>query len=474
MDLTKKLIELLSDYIDENKKLKETFNIQRTKQTLYEELLGYLKEDLQGTKLFIPILLNTIYENNIYVDEFYSIIIKQNNKNELSKFIYKIETEYNELKIQNYELNKRIMRNAEKLSSAYRARKSLLLQTKIIDSKNDIFNIQKIINYYEMAGIISNKEEILLINEIEQHNRKVGTKHSSKEEQDYAERLYNELPNILTFGFQEHDEISVSKNRKETLNKLSKEIINSIESIEKEQIKELINSYLKYNLENNEFNYIITNILNIYLEELMTLYTLVLEKEIYTKRSQRTEVIKDYYNTLEKYIIVLNYYNELNESYEVEDYSEENNRENKEERRLIYSRSEINIKKAKIISDMSGISYEDYEVVYDLTTKFKNGTLGNKRIKTIKVGSKSLGHIELKDDHTRVILKRVRDNVYCVLGILIKKADNDMEGYRTITNRTTPNVSTDKLLEIQLKLSVQTEEELDTLVKEKARKNGRK
>ena len=116
MDLTKKLIELLSDYIDENKKLKETFNIQRTKQTLYEELLGYLKEDLQETKLFIPILLNTIYENNIYVDEFYSIIIKQNKKNELSKFIYKIETEYNELKIQNYELNKRIIRNAEKLS----------------------------------------------------------------------------------------------------------------------------------------------------------------------------------------------------------------------------------------------------------------------------------------------------------------------------------------------------------------------
>ena len=48
--------------------------------------------------------------------------------------------------------------------------------------------------------------------------------------------------------------------------------------------------------------------------------------------------------------------------------------------------------------------------------------------------------------------KRIKDNIYCVLGVLIKKADNDMEGYKTITSRETPDVSTDKLLEIQLQI----------------------
>ena len=123
---------------------------------------------------------------------------------------------------------------------------------------------------------------------------------------------------------------------------------------------------------------------------------------------------------------------------------------------------------------MSNISYEDYEIIFDLINKFKDGTLGNKKIKTIKVGSKSQGHIEMKDDQVRDILKRVKDNIYCVLGVLIKKADNEMEGYKTITSRETPNVSTDKLLENQLALSEKTEEELEKLIKEKARKNGRK
>ena len=473
--MEQKLIELLNQYIEENKQLKEEYNKKRTNLTLYKELISILKESNLGeNKMLATILLNTIYGNNIYVDELYNILLKSNNKEELDKFIVKILNEYNILKTETYQLKNRIDRNYVMVQSAYRARKSFSLHTKILDSKNDVFNVKKIINYYSMAGIISNKEEILLINEIELHNRKVAAKHGSKEEQDYTEYLHSELPNILNIGFQELDEIEVLPERRKTLDSFVKEINNLIPVIEKEQIIELFETYEKYNLEDREYYYIIIKILNEYLDELLTIYTLLLDKEVYSRRSQRIELIKDYYNLLEKYIIIINYYNQITE-YTLEDSNEPEEIEvvEQEERRLIYSRSIHDITKAKIISDMGNFAYENYEDVENLIIQFKSGNLGNKKIKTIKKGNKSDGHIELKNDNIRVILRRVKDNVYCLLGVFIKKATNDMGMYRTMTNRMTPDISTDEKLNMQLELAKHTEEDLHKLVKEKSRTNGR-
>ena len=474
MDLTKKLLDLLTQYIEENKKIKEEYNQKRTNQTLYEELLTALKEKtIEEEKIFISILLNTIYGNNIYVDEFCSILSKPNNEEDLKQFILKIEEEYEGTKYNAYNLKRRIDRNYEIVSSAYRARKSISLKTEILNSKNDVFNVKKIINYFGINGVISTKEEILLINEIELFNRKVATKYGSKEEQNYTESLYNEIPNILTIGFQELEEIEVSKERKNTLDNFAKEIINLIKHIEKEQIIELIETYQKYNIDNNEYNYIIIKVLSEYLDELITLYTLLLEKEIYNKRNQRIDAVKDYYTILERYIIIMDYYNNISEYTEEDEEQEEININPAESKRLIYSRSATVITKAKILSDMSNIDAEYYSSIEDLITKFKNGTIGAKKIKTIQQGNKNNGHIELKNDNVRIVLKHVKDNIYNVLGVIIKKDYNDPKAYKNLMNRTTPDISTDKKLEEQLELAKRTEEELTKLVQEKSRKNGR-
>ena len=158
---------------------------------------------------------------------------------------------------------------------------------------------------------------------------------------------------------------------------------------------------------------------------------------------------------------------------EKKDIKEESNTKYSGKKRIIYSRSDVNITKTKLISDMSNIPKEYYEDIYDLINKFKNGTLGTKKIKTILSGNKSDGHIELKGDGVRVILKYVNNNIYNVLGAFIKKANNDMNTYRIIISRKTPDISTEKKLATQLELSKQTEEELEKIVKEKGRKNGR-
>lgn len=479
MDLTKKLIDLLNQYIEENKKIKEEYNQKRTNQTLYEDLLTTLKEQsLEEAKLFVPILLNTIYGNNIYVDEFYNILLKPNNQEDVKQFIAKIEKEYEELKRQAYQLRWRITRNYETVSSAYRARKSISLQTEILNSKNDVFNVKRIINYFGICGVISNKEEILLINEIELHNKRVASKHGPKGEQDYTENLYNEIPNILTIGFQEIEDIEVSKDRRNTLDDFAKEIMNLIKYIEKEQIVELIENYKRYNIDNNEYNYIIVKVLNSYLDDLITLYTLLLEKEIYTKRTQRIDVVKEYYTVLERYVTIMNYYNKITEYTSSndntdEELEEETNINNSEEKRLIYSRSETVVTKAKILSDMSDIPYEYYDTVYDLITRFKSGTISTKEVKILPNKQRLRGHLELKHDQVRILLKHVKDNIYDVLGVFAKKANNDMNAYRILMSRPTPDISTEDKLIMQLELAKHTEEELAKLVKEKSRKNGR-
>lgn len=479
MNTKEKLLKLIEQYISEYKNLLEKYHQGQISRTLYEELIKLLNEEsLEENKLSISILLNTIYEDNIYVDEFYYLIYK-NNQEELKQFIEKMVKEYNNLKEKNENLNMRINRNNKMYMSAKRVRACIRYQTPISNSKNDINNTKRIISYYETSGIITNKEEILLINEIELHNRKViSNRKINVKEKEYTEKLYNEIPNILNIGFQEHDVIEISKDRKNSLDKFVTEIINLINYTNKSDINELLESYQKYNLEYNEYNYIITRILDAYLEELITLYELLIDKDIYSHRVERNDVIRNYYLTLEKYLIIRNYYEKITEYTTNDEIVEETNIETSfvqdNERKLIYSRSEINITKAKIISDMSNISYEYYDEIYNLIAKFKDGTLGNKKIKPIKVGNKSQGHIELKDDNARVILKRVRENIYNVLGVLIKKATNDMGGYRTITNRITPNVNTEELLAHQLELSELTEKELLKLVQDKARKNGRK
>lgn len=473
--MRQKLLELLNQYIDEYKKIKEEYNHKRTNVTLYQELINILNDgDIEENKMLVTILLTTIYKNNIYVDEFYGILLKPERKQELKRFNTKILNDYNTLKLEVSQLKNRLDRNDEIVSSAYRARKSFSLQTKILDSKNDIYNIKKIVNYYSISGVISNKEEILLINEIELHNRKTASKYGTKEEQEYTEYLYNELPNVLNIGFQELDEIEVLPERKKTLDSFAKEINNLIPAIDKEQIIELLETYRKYNLEDREYNYIIIKLLNEYLDEMLILYTFLLDKEVYSKRSQRIELIKDYYSLLERYIIIINYYNNITEyTLDIPEEQEEPEIIKQEERKLIYSRSIHDITQAKIISDMGTFPYENYENIENLIIQFKDGTLGNKKIKTIKKGNKSDGHIELKNDNIRIVLRRVQDNIYCVLGVFIKKANNDSNAYRTITNRMTPDVSTDDKLYTQLELAKHTEEELKKIVKEKSRKNGR-
>lgn len=487
MDNIKKIQKLLDDYIDESKKLRNTYEEKIALKDMYDELLLLLNGDydeMNDNKLMISILFNSIYKNDIYETTFYHILnklqIDKENKSEINKFIRVIKNDCRELEQAIEDIKNQIINRKYMLSSAYRVRLNFKQGTSISENKYDLSNIKKIINYWKLSGVITNKEELLLINEIELYNRRLMTKDSdNKREILYTNELYEKIPNILQAGFQEHDKILVDENRKDTLDKLVKQIINSIDGLNNEEIVDFIKGYKKYNISENEYNYIIVNIMDSYLSDLLAFYEILIDEDIYHDRKQRLLAIEDYYRILDKYLCLREYYEKSNEKeiqeITVEDVGQEIIQDDdKPKKEIIYSRSSVNPLKAFFIADMDDVPYEYYETVYDLIDKLKNNTLSVKESKSLTRSSNNeAGTMELLHDQVRIVYRHVKDNIYCVLGVFVKKANNRREIYNKLSARMIPDISTSDKLMREKELSEYNEKELENLVKNKSRKGTR-
>lgn len=299
-----KLKELLDNYIDEYNAIKARYEELTVKCQLYKELISYFDEtniDLANNKVSISLLLNTIYNDDIYEREFYNLLYKlergeYNNKNEIRSFLSMINKDYSRVAKEEDNLRNRINRIKHVVSSARRARLSFKYNNPIDDTKYINGDLRRIINYYESSGEISNKEALLCINDLDFYNRNVITsKKSNKKEEEYASRIYNEIPNILNAGYEVIKEPEVDISRRASLNRIVEEITNTLRCTKKDKIIELLKSYEKYELDNNEYNYVIIKVLNNFNEELISYYQLLLDKETYSKISNRREIIEDYY-----------------------------------------------------------------------------------------------------------------------------------------------------------------------------------
>jgi len=473
MNIQKKLEKVLDNYIKQNKIISSEYENIKNKCYNYNELINLLNtnyNEILNNKHIILLFLNSIYENDNYLIKFKEII-NNNQPNELNPFIKTIISDYNETLEEKEYLELELIEIEELKASAQRVKNSLKYHKPILNPELDIKNIKKILNQLESNKTITNKEEVLFINELEFYNEMILSEKTIEEEQIITTMLYNEIPNIVNAGFQFFEPIEVSTNKKTKLDIHATDLFESTKNYNKEEVLELLEKYKKYNLEDNEYNYIVLKILDEYTEELIELYKLMLDSTIYRDKENLKEVIGNYYDMLDRYIIIQNYFNIENE------YTPEENEpidiDYKSEKKFIFSHSNTNITKSRLISDMDDIPYEYYDRVLDLMTRFKNGTIGTKEFKALKNNQKFKGHLELRYDQVRIILKHVKDNIYNVLGVFAKKANNDMTMYGRIINRMIPDIDTNDKLTTQLEIAVHTEEELEKLVREKARKGTR-
>ena len=468
-----RIVELLNNYISENKALKEEYKDLEIKISLFNEVLTYLDMNYTNMKehsLNIDILLNSIYNNNDYSNLFYKYLnqMLNNDVDDMKSFIAKLNLEYKTDLERFKTLDKQIRNNRNRVSSAYRVTLAIKNDTPILESKYDIINVKKIIGYYETKGIIETKEDLLLCNEIEYYNRNLKSTNATEEQN--TNDLYNELPNILNGGFEELDTVEIRRSRKETLDKKVAEIKSYI--IYEDDVANSLDSYKRFITEDNEFRYVVNEVLKSFIYDMLEYYEIVNDLETYINKPLRKEAITAYYKLLNKYIDIRKYYEEISKlELTEEDITEETL--SVKERQLVFTHPTTNPTKSRLIQDMKNVPNEYYDTVLDLLNRFTMGKVGSKEFKSLSNNKKASGYTELRYDQVRIVTKHIKNNIYDIVGVFVKKSDNDMQQYKTMFNRLITDIDTKELEQKELELSKLTMIELENLVKERARKSSR-
>lgn len=471
-----KIIDLLSDYIREYEEKEKYNEILITQSQLYKELLSLIDKDykiLDDNKLFISVLLSAIYNDDSLTNNFYNAMHALNNGNELPylQFVAKINFDAKEI-------NKTISNNTRELANSKKILKAAKKSIFYLKNRRPLYdygfifsNIKRIINYYATKGDLSAKEEIMLCNDLDCYNRLIISKRN--EQKEYSEKIHNEIPNILNGGFQMYDDIDISVSRKQRLNKLVDEIKLFESDIPNEELIEIIKSYKVHTDFDNEYNYIVNELIKYYLFQAIDYYELLLSEGTYNDKSLRKESIDLYYKALERYMILNKYYDEIN-TINVDEFQEEEvydeNIENTSSKQLIFSHLSSNPTSARLILDLKDIPEEYYQTVLGLIDGFLKNERYTKRLNNSANQTKIR---ELRDDQVRIILKHIKDNIFCIYGVFAKKTNNDIRAYRTICNRSIPDVSTQEKLNQEIALGNILLNDLRKVVSTRGRKSTR-
>lgn len=472
-----KIIDLLNDYIREYEEKEKYNEILLTQSQLYKELLPLIDKDyelLETNKLFITVLLSAIYNDDSFTNNFYNVMHALKNGDELpySQFAAKISFDAKEV-------NKNLSSVTSQLSNSKKILKAAKKSIFYLKNRRPLYdygfifsNIKRIINYYATKGNLSAKEEIMLCNDLDCYNRLIITKRN--EQKEYSEKIHNEIPNILNGGFQMYDDIDISVSRKQRLNKLVDEIKSFESDIPNEELIETIQSYKVHTDFDNEYNYIVNELIKYYLFQAIDYYELLLSEGTYNDKSLRKESIDLYYKALERYMILNKYYDELSAiNINEEDFSDEvyeENEENTQTKQLIFSHPSSNPTKARLIFDLKDMPEEYYQTVLDLIDGFLKNERYTKRLNNNANKTKIR---ELRDDQVRIILKHIKDNIFCIYGVFAKKTNNDIRAYRTVCNRSIPDISTEEKLNQEVALGNIAVEDLREIVSTRGRKSTR-
>ena len=89
-------------------------------------------------------------------------------------------------------------------------------------------------------GIISEQENLLLINELEYHNERKIVEKGHPDDKLATIDAYNEIPNIITIGFPEYEVVEVSHNKQNQLDEYTYKILEQIKDKTKDKIIEIL------------------------------------------------------------------------------------------------------------------------------------------------------------------------------------------------------------------------------------------
>lgn len=178
--------------------------------------------------------------------------------------------------------------------------------------------------------------------------------------------------------------------------------------------------------------FIYKEILKHYERQMKVIVDLIMQEEISFSVETMDELEEDFNKIYLKYKYILNKFNKLDFSHNNE--QEEVIEEDVGERRLYYStNSKEDASKCYFVRDLKNIRETALWDIFGIIENFEKGYSNN--IKTLKRISGLKSYIELKYDDIRIVLTRIKDNAFSVMGVFIKKSDNDIEMYKNLMER---------------------------------------
>ena len=457
------LKNLLFNDIYNSNKAKDKLNEAREKVKLYGDLLRLLDlrdlERILVNKIGIKLILSYLYDKDeVKVFNFETIIqryAKEKSAIEKEKYLNELVSLINIIR-SNYELEKEkleIIKN-QTLSQEEEIKSRRIISNfkfkQIIDDELQSFILERL-----KKDNIKMSDIIVILERVKIHNSEIA---KSDKTRINTQELYA-LINIMEQGY---EKIELPDHSDSTLDCICDNIVSALTNASKEAIKEVLDGFNYY--DDEYLKYIYTKLMIYYQEEMYNTIEVLKDDKFYFDHEVVNLAKTEYYNSYVKYIVIRNYLDKIQEKSknEIDTFDElESNEKNFDITGLYYStNNEEDATKCYFISDLMDVREESLNRILSLINDFKKG----KNI-TTKFLTNSDGCIEIKDDQIRIVLKSIGVNQFSVMGVFIKKADNDKKKYASIFKR--------PLAKVNDEYSREVEDYYTNYINEHARKGSR-
>ena len=178
--------------------------------------------------------------------------------------------------------------------------------------------------------------------------------------------------------------------------------------------------------------FILKKILKHYQDKILQLVEMLKTEDFYFDSETLKTIINEHTNYLNRYLFVRGKLDEIEKSFPLEKEPliiDDNPKiiEVMDNNKVYYSTNSWNPTKCYFVKDLMDIREESLATILSLIEEFKAGDRSK-----IKIISDAL---EIKYDQIRIILKNIKANNYSLMGVFIKKDNNDRLAYNNILNR---------------------------------------
>ena len=420
-----------------------------------------LKDKFKAYDLQLSLIYSEVEKQRIskitiqYIEDLDTKNVQKNQKS-IEILLHYIKEEYTQLNTKKEKLESYIRKNQVRITE-YR---KILSNFKYNNSINNN-QIQLIEEIMDNEFFLS-KNQIQILEQIKNHNNQ----QQGLKSKDTILNMINE--NIELYDFTSLESFDF-KSRVTPMIDSYYQMIMSVDDVT--QLYNFLPTLKDQTIDLEEFEYIFKKILNKMISVLQECKQSIVERDIYDDEVIRNVVIAEYNEMKQKYEKIFYYFDNEIQYYKNND--QQLITEQESITNLFYA-FPPNGRESYLEKDLKDIPKEYLERVKNLLDKLKTNQLnpresagfgGNNRLKEVR---------ELRSDQIRILYKKIFKNNYLMLGIGVKKTDNDLNMYYTISNRNqTIDLSTVEKYDCNLEVSSEVEEQINSYIQTNSRKGIR-